>query len=87
MTMYTDYDGKIMNSEEPSVTGDHDPCSHEGYHQFIALDGSLYGSFEVFCEDGGWYWWVCHPGCIPDGEPCGPYETSREAYEDAQGEK
>ena len=55
-----------------------------------------YGSFEVFhnpmttTENGetwevGYYWWACFPGCLPDGEPCGPFETAREAYNDAIG--
>lgn len=29
----------------------------------------------------GWYWWACCPGCLPDGEPQGPYETEAEAIE------
>ena len=32
----------------------------------------------------GWYWWACFPGCLPDGEPCGPFETEEEALADAQ---
>lgn len=27
----------------------------------------------------GWYWWACFPGCMPDGEPDGPYPTSEAA--------
>jgi len=71
---------------------------YAGYHEFVSGDGS-FGSFEVFWHDGdpdadpdttdqpteaGWYWWACFPGCLPDGEPIGPFETSREAWEDAQ---
>lgn len=59
-----------------------------------------FGSFEVFqacdyyAESGcyeneldpyGWYWWSCFPGCLPDGDPVGPFDTSAEAYHDAQG--
>ena len=32
----------------------------------------------------GWYWWACFPGCLPDSEPCGPFETEQEAIDDAQ---
>ena len=32
----------------------------------------------------GWYWWACSPGCLPDSEPCGPFETEAEAIADAQ---
>lgn len=33
---------------------------------------------------GGWYWWSCFPGCLPDGEPMGPFATQAEALADAQ---
>lgn len=32
----------------------------------------------------GWYWWSCFPGCLPDGDPFGPFVTSDEALSDAQ---
>lgn len=32
----------------------------------------------------GWYWWACFPGCMPDSEPMGPFETEAEALADAQ---
>jgi hypothetical protein len=32
----------------------------------------------------GWYWWPCFPGCLPDGEPNGPFATEAEALADAQ---
>jgi hypothetical protein len=32
----------------------------------------------------GWYYWHCFPGCLPDSEPNGPYETEQEAIEAAQ---
>lgn len=28
---------------------------------------------------GGWFWWSCFPGCLPDGAPDGPYATRAEA--------
>ena len=31
----------------------------------------------------GWYWHACFPGCIPDGEPSGPFGTEKEAIRDA----
>ena len=33
----------------------------------------------------GWYWWTCFPGCLPDSEPHGPFETEDEATADARG--
>jgi hypothetical protein len=32
----------------------------------------------------GWYWWSCFPGCLPDGDPSGPFATEAEAIADAQ---
>ena len=32
----------------------------------------------------GWYWWSCFPGCLPDGEASGPFDTEAEALADAQ---
>jgi len=42
------------------------------------FEGSDYG-----LEDG-FYWWSCFPGCLPDGDPVGPFETFEDALEDAQ---
>jgi hypothetical protein len=33
----------------------------------------------------GFYWWTCCPGCMPDAEASGPFETEEEANEDAGG--
>lgn len=32
----------------------------------------------------GWYWWACFPGCLPDSEPNGPFDTREAAIADAQ---
>ena len=34
-------------------------------------------------EIPGWYWHACFPGCMPDGEPVGPFAYSQQAHEDA----
>lgn len=34
----------------------------------------------------GWYWWPCHPGCLPDGDCVGPFPTAEGAYLSAQEE-
>jgi hypothetical protein len=31
----------------------------------------------------GWYYWYCEPGCLPDGEPFGPFESEDAALADA----
>jgi len=32
----------------------------------------------------GWYWWSCFPGCLPDSDAIGPFETEEEAVADAR---
>lgn len=62
-----------------------------GYHAFMTEDGERYGSFEVFQSDAtselgaGFFWWACMPGCLPDGDASGPFDTSLAAYADALG--
>ena len=34
--------------------------------------------------DAGWYWWACFPGCLPDGDPIGPFKTEALALADAR---
>lgn len=61
------------------------------FHQFTDADGSTYGSFELFYanfqfgnpEGKGWYWQACFPGCLPDGDPSGPFSSEQEAIKDA----
>ncbi len=31
----------------------------------------------------GFYWWSCQPGCLPDSDAVGPFETRVEACLDA----
>lgn len=56
---------------------------------FQVKDGKIDGGHEVTYEDGsvlddGWYWQACFPGCLPDGEPNGPFTTEAEAVEAAR---
>lgn len=38
------------------------------------------------CRGSGWYYWPCFPGCLPDGDPVGPFATEAEALADAREE-
>lgn len=77
-----------------SFSGDADD-SHVGHHKW-----NTHGWFEVFYVNAqhvqhsvpptepGYYWWPCSPGCLPDGDPCGPHRTSAEAHREAmEGEE
>jgi hypothetical protein len=34
--------------------------------------------------EGGWFWWSCFPGCLPDGPAIGPFHSREEALADAR---
>ena len=36
--------------------------------------------------DDGYYYWACFPGCLPDGDPIGPFVSEAEAITDAQAD-
>jgi|DEB0MinimDraft_10_1074344.scaffolds.fasta_scaffold103488_1 hypothetical protein len=33
----------------------------------------------------GWFWWSCFPGCLPDSDPIGPFDSEREAIDNCKG--
>jgi hypothetical protein len=33
---------------------------------------------------GGWFYWYCFPGCMPDSDPVGPFTSRADALADAQ---
>jgi hypothetical protein len=55
---------------------------------FDAIDDEMSNWGEDIRKAGkalaGWYWHSCFPGCIPDSDPIGPFETAAEAEADAQ---
>ena len=38
----------------------------------------------VALEQFGWFYWFCLPGCMPDSEPIGPFDTEEAALEHAR---
>lgn len=48
------------------------------------LDPDPHSNLTDCSELEGWYWWTCLPGCMPDSEPMGPFDTEEEALEDAR---
>lgn len=68
------------------------------WHQFTDPEGNAFGSAEVFFTCGsadqespeafapGWYFCSCFPGCLPDSDPIGPFETEEEAVSYLRGD-
>jgi len=42
------------------------------------------GSLKCIDTKAAWYYWYCFPGCLPDSDPIGPFETESEALAAAQ---
>jgi len=59
-----------------------DPYSLPDVEVFYADEGGLYIEGADSVSEAGWYYWACFPGCMPDGEPTGPFETEEEAVAD-----
>jgi hypothetical protein len=47
-------------------------------------DKAIAWAIEESSTNGGWFWWTCLPGCLPDGPASGPFNTRKLALEDAQ---
>lgn len=68
------------------------------YQEFLQADPGTW-MYNYMYEDGGlsnvqrasdlkgWYWWCCFPGCLPDGDPVGPFCTEDAALTDAREER
>lgn len=66
-----------------------DPDREADPHALPDCEVFYVGDAELIDDDGtprpaGWYWWACFPGCVPDGDACGPFDTEAEALADAQ---
>jgi hypothetical protein len=57
------------------------------YHDGDGTKGDVWLDAEGEAFPEGWYWWACFPGCMPDGEPVGPFDTELAALTDAQEEQ
>ena len=73
-----------MSQEYSDPTREEDPFALPDIEVFQVPE-----DYQPETEDGqelepGWYWWSCFPGCLPDSEPSGPFDTEAEALDDAQ---
>lgn len=46
------------------------------------LYGECVANEDGDCGGSGWYWWPCSPGCLPEGDPIGPFATEAECIAD-----
>ena len=46
-------------------------------------DAMIEAMVEELGITGGWFYWYCLPGCMPDSDPYGPFETRTSAEQAA----
>lgn len=61
-----------------------DPHALPDLEVFYHRNGSGTCGRTVPGMEDGWYWWPCFPGCLPNGEPSGPFASEEEALADAR---
>lgn len=54
-----------------------------GFHSVPGLHFEVWTDYDDVNNKMVWFWWACLPGCMPDGECNGPFESSLAAYSDA----
>ncbi len=66
-------------------TRESDPYALPDLEVFYARKGELPSETEGDePSEAGFYYWACFPGCMPDSDPIGPYDTEAEALDDAR---
>ncbi len=85
-------------SDQTRETEPHALPNVEVFHATLcAACGCNVGDYACACVDAaaadqhgptetmtGWFWWACFPGCLPDGDPHGPFATEADALADAR---
>ena len=49
-------------------------------------DAMLDAMVEELGIAGGWFYWFCFPGCLPDRAPIGPFSTRKESVDASRNE-
>ena len=60
-----------------------DPTSDTGW---VSFDFAMGGTYREDTDPSlweGWYWQACFPGCLPEGDPIGPFPTEAACLEAA----
>jgi hypothetical protein len=80
-----------MNAQEVAAQDEDTIYEYMKRHEFrlASMNGKVREAmFDAMVAElgitGGWFWWSCFPGCLPDSFPNGPFATRAEALADAQ---
>ena len=80
-----------MNAHEATAQDEDLVYKYMKRHEFrlAAMNGRVREAmFDAIVKEndirGGWFWWACFPGCLPDGPASGPFDSYDEALADAR---
>lgn len=80
-------EARVFDSEAGYHQFHNEDGTSYGSFEVFWHDGTSMADDEYTTEEphdpAGWYWRACFPGCLPDGEPFGPFANSRDAMYDA----
>jgi hypothetical protein len=79
-----------MSQHYSDETRETDPYALPDVEVFYHDAKNPFGEFDAATDEGimetGWYFWTCFPGCLPDSDPIGPYDTEQAAIDAAREE-
>lgn len=72
-----------MSQHYSDPTRENDPYALPDLETFC-LSRAMIAADGMVDEDGealepGWYYWYCFPGCMPESEPVGPFDSEAAA--------
>ena len=74
--------------EIEKINGKVADAQHDGFEETFYLfedEKEAYKEMkQAYKSLSGWYWWPCFPGCLPDGDPIGPFDYEQEAIDNAR---
>ena len=74
-----------MSNHYSDQTRENDPRALPNVEVFYMSEDEARQMAEYPDEtEAGWYYWYCFPGCMPDSDPMGPFDTEFLAVEDAR---
>lgn len=78
-------------SADEFISSEEDSVFHDMYMQALedtpdlSEEGKPYDRENQAAQDlAGFYHWACFPGCLPDSDPIGPFESEQDAIKAAQ---
>lgn len=70
-----------MSQQYTDPTREDDAYALPDVEVFYAEAGDLEWEGQEEPSAAGWYYWYCLPGCMPDSDPNGPFDTEQEAID------